>query len=84
MELIEKIAILRRILGWSQEVMGDELGICQTQYGKLERGEAPMTLTRLKTICSLWGVSQRQVEDLTLEELKTIIETNSRPRKGEY
>ena len=57
MQAGDKIRILRRLKGHSQEYMAEKLGITQGAYGKIERGESDITLTRLGEIAAILNVT---------------------------
>ena len=51
------IADHRRRLWLTQAELGGELGLSQAGYSGLERGRSPLTVTRLRQIASVLGVS---------------------------
>jgi transcriptional regulator with XRE-family HTH domain len=53
----QKIRMLRRLKGYSQEQVAGALGITQGAYGKIERGESEITLTRLDEIARVLQVT---------------------------
>ncbi len=61
MTLGEKIKTFRNVKGYSQEYMAMSCGISPTAYGKIERNETEVTVSRLKQISELLSV---RVEDI--------------------
>ena len=57
MQAGQKIRILRRLKGYSQEYFASQLGISQGAYGKIERGESDITLGRLREIADILEVT---------------------------
>lgn len=57
----DKIKRIREIKGIKQETMAGELGLSVTQYGKLERDEASVTVDRLEKIASILGVTSEDI-----------------------
>lgn len=53
MQVFEKIAWLRKIKGWSQEDIAERLGMSATGYGKIERGETDIPLSRLEQLSGI-------------------------------
>lgn len=51
----------RRVKGYSQEYMAEQLGISQRQYSRIENGRSKLGLQRLMTICHVLSV---QIEDV--------------------
>ena len=56
MQLHEKICLLRKIKGWSQEDMADKLQMSVHGYANIERGETDVQLSRLEQISQVLGV----------------------------
>lgn len=56
MQLHEKICLLRKIKGWSQEEMADKLQMSVHGYANIERGETDVQLSRLEQISQVFGV----------------------------
>jgi len=63
-KLGEKIALLRKEKGWSQEELAERLGTKHTQIGRVERGEANSTINMLRKIS--------HELDITISELVNI------------
>ena len=61
MQLHEKIGLLRKIKGWSQEDMADKLQMSVHGYANIERGETDVQLSRLEQISQVLGV---EIQDL--------------------
>jgi transcriptional regulator with XRE-family HTH domain len=67
-KLHETIKLLRNKAGFSQDSIADVLGINQSSYAKIERGETELTLSRLQRIASLFNLSV--IELLTYDNNK--------------
>ena len=61
MQLHEKICLLRKIKGWSQEEMADKLQMSVHGYANIERGETDVQLSRLEQLSQVLGV---ELQDL--------------------
>jgi len=58
MELqLDRVRQLRRKKGYSQEYMGEKLGISQPYYGRMENGTRTMSFSRFLQICVLLRTS---------------------------
>ncbi len=79
MEVIEKIRTLRLSKGYSQEYIASRIGIETVNYGRIERGQAKLTVERLLKICEILEVSPSDLFDekqnQVLNYLKKIYET---------
>jgi transcriptional regulator with XRE-family HTH domain len=70
MQLHEKIGLLRKIKGWSQEEMADKLQMSVHGYANIERGETDVQLSRLEQISQVLGV---ELQDLFGMNGKTVL-----------
>ena len=61
MQLHEKICLLLKIKGWSQEEMADKLQMSVHGYANIERGETDVQLSRLEQLSQVLGV---ELQDL--------------------
>lgn len=59
----EKIRLLRRTQGWSQEEMAHKLEMSTNGYGSIERGDTDVSLSRLQQIASLFNVNVSELFD---------------------
>ncbi len=57
MQVYEKIGLMRKMKGWSQEDMADRLGMSVNGYAKIERGETDVQISRLQQISELLEAS---------------------------
>ena len=58
MEIIsKKIRISRLEKDYNQEYMAEELGISQSAYSKIERGETEITVSQLRKIATALGLT---------------------------
>ena len=69
MRVNEKIKLLRKIKGLSQEKIAAQLSMSPNGYGCIERGETDISLSRLEEIANLFGVNP---SDLLQNEEKNI------------
>ena len=56
MQLHEKISLMRKIKGWSQEKIAEKLNMSINGYSKIERGETDVQLSRLENIARIFGI----------------------------
>jgi transcriptional regulator with XRE-family HTH domain len=63
MKLGNKIRVFRQIKGYSQEVMAENLGISNTGYAKMERGESKITEERLQKIANILGITTEDLQN---------------------
>lgn len=52
-EIGERLRKIRNVRGLSQENLANDLRITSTAYGKIERGETDVNVTRLSQICEI-------------------------------
>jgi transcriptional regulator with XRE-family HTH domain len=52
----DKVRLLRKDLGFSQEDLADKAGLHRTYIGMIERGEKNITLTNVEKISKALGV----------------------------
>lgn len=57
MRIHEKIRLIRKLKGWSQEEMAFKLHMSQNGYGSIERGGTDINLSRLEEIAAIFGMS---------------------------
>ncbi|TAN35465.1 MAG: XRE family transcriptional regulator [Verrucomicrobia bacterium] len=57
MQVFEKIGWIRKAKGWSQEDIAERLGMSPTGYGKIERGETDIPLSRLEQISEILDIN---------------------------
>lgn len=68
MRVFEKIKLMRQLKGWSQEEVAHRLGMSNSGYGSIERGETDVNLSRLEEIAKIFEVD--------LAELFSLVEQN--------
>lgn len=57
MELIsKKIRLTRLMLSYKQEQMAEELGLSQSAYSRIERGQTDITVSQLRKISAILKV----------------------------
>ena len=82
MHVGEKIRKFRDLRGYSQANMAEELGMTQTNYSKIERGEAPnLTMKRLEDIAKVLEVDAGSI--LSFDE-KHVLNSTSNNQGGGY
>ncbi len=64
MQLFEKIRFIRQLKGWSQEEMAYQLGMSNSGYGSIERGESDIKLSKLGEIARIFGMSLTELFNL--------------------
>ncbi len=78
-EIIEKIRNIRLSKGYTQEYIAEKLGIDAVNYGRIERGQAKLTLDRFVKICEILDVPPgsffNDEPDLIIQYLEKIYET---------
>ena len=62
-KLGSKIKKIRELKDFTQEYMAQRLQITTTGYGKIERDETEMTLTKLENIAAILEIDFRQILD---------------------
>lgn len=60
-ELLANIRRIRKAKGISQEAIAFDLGIDYSTYGKIERGNIELSVSRLEKIVMILGVSLAEV-----------------------
>jgi len=77
MEIHEKIRSIRQARGITQDFLAERLNIDTVNYGRIERGQAKLTVDRFKEICTLLGVpASTLLEDnsIGIDQNKTLLE----------
>ena len=64
MRVNEKIKMLRKQRGWSQEEVAHKLQISLNSYGAIERGETDVNLSRLEDISEVFEVELSELFNL--------------------
>lgn len=72
-----KIKKIREYKDYTQEYMAQRLGISITAYGKIERDETEMTLTRLDDIAKILEIDSRQILDFDEKNIFNIQNGNN-------
>ena len=82
MHIGTKIRKLRELKGYSQEYVASQLGMVQTNYSKIERGETKdMTVKRLEEIAKVLEVTPATI--LNFDE-KQVLNNTSHHQEGGY
>lgn len=77
MQVYEKISSIRRIKGWSQEQMAEQLGMSANGYAKIERGETDVQLSRLKKIAEIFGIELKDLFNLDGNQILNLASNQS-------
>ncbi len=72
-DLPTKFRLLRKYLEYSQENIADEVGISPEVYGKIERGQTPITEERLRQISAALGFESWDMLRLSADELLLVL-----------
>ena len=59
--VLKKIRQLRGDKGLSQEFLAEELGVCQTTYGRIENGRQKISGEQLLKVAKILGISINQL-----------------------
>lgn len=59
MQLHEIIVLMRKVKGWTQEEMAEQLVMSINGYSKIERGETAISVTKLDKLASIFGVESQ-------------------------
>jgi transcriptional regulator with XRE-family HTH domain len=81
MEILKKIRAAREIKGFSQEYVASKIGIETVNYGRIERGQAKLSVERLIKICKILELNPAELfeknENQILTYLQNIYETET-------
>lgn len=69
MKVIQKIKFLREYYNFTQEYLADLLGISPNGYGRIERGEVDINLTKLEIIANAFNLKSSDLIGLELRDL---------------
>jgi len=61
MQLHEKISLLRKVKGWTQETMAEHMRMSLHGYANIERGETDIQLSRLEEIAQVLGIELKEL-----------------------
>lgn len=61
MNFAEKLSTLRKSRGWSQEELGEKLGVTRQTISKWELGSTTPEMEKLSGLCELFGVSANEL-----------------------
>jgi transcriptional regulator with XRE-family HTH domain len=59
MQLHEIIALMRKVKGWTQEEMAEQLAMSINGYSKIERGETSISTTKLDKLANIFGIESQ-------------------------
>ncbi len=69
METKEKICLIRKSLGWSQEVLGSTINLSQSQYGRIENSRSKFCISKFEEICKIWDITQAEFHSMSVDGL---------------
>lgn len=69
METTKKIKFLREYNNFTQEYIADLLGLSTNGYGRIERGEVDINLTKLEIIAKAFNLKSSELMGLELRDL---------------
>lgn len=67
-KIYDNIRSIRVLKNLSQEYLAESLGISQSAYGKLERGETKVTWEKLNKIAEILGTTPFQISDFNSDK----------------
>ncbi len=62
-EFGNRVRILRKLKGWSQEEFADQCGLHRTYIGAIERGERNVSLNNIHAIAKAFGFPVKELFD---------------------
>lgn len=77
MQVYEKISSIRKIKGWSQEKVAEQLGMSANGYAKIERGETDVQLSRLQKIAEIFGIEIKDLFNLDGNQILNLASNQS-------
>ncbi|MFN3917145.1 MAG: helix-turn-helix domain-containing protein [Flavobacteriales bacterium] len=80
MQVGEKIKKLRELKNFTQSYMAEQLGLSISGYGKIERDETEITLTRLQQIADILGTDFNTI--LSFDEKHVFNFSNNQTANG--
>ncbi len=76
MKIHEKIRLVRNYNGFTQEYVAECLNIDPVNYGRIERGQAKITVERLEQIAEIFGISLMELYYFDTEKMDKVQITN--------
>jgi transcriptional regulator with XRE-family HTH domain len=70
MHIHEKICLLRKVKGWTQEEMAEKLQMSLHGYANIERGDTDVQLSRIEQISQVFGI---ELKDLINFDGKSVL-----------
>lgn len=75
--LRENIRKIRELRNYTQEYMADQLGLSVSGYGKIERSDSDINLSRITQIAAILNVSRAVLLEFNSEEVLKTLNTDS-------
>ena len=90
--LRENIRKVRELRNFTQEYMADQMGLSISGYGKIERNDSDISLSRITQIAAILNVSRAKLLEFNSEEIlkevqneeKLIVDTKTHKTKTEH
>ena len=90
--LRENIRKVRELRNYTQEYMADQMGLSISGYGKIERNDSDISLSRITQIADILNVSRAKLLEFNSEEIlkevqneeKLIVDTKTHKTKTEH
>ena len=90
--LRENIRKVRELRNYTQEYMADQMGLSISGYGKIERNDSDISLSRITQIAAILNVSRAKLLEFNSEEIlkevqneeKLIVDTKTHKTKTEH
>jgi len=60
---------IREVLGYRQDYMANELGISSKSYSRIECGKTGLTISRLKQIATIFGISAGEIMEFDAQSI---------------
>ena len=76
-KLLKNLKITRVGLGYTYKTLGELINLSPQAYGKIERGDTPITIDRLENIAEVLGVTKQYLEKYDATAEKVIFENTS-------
>jgi transcriptional regulator with XRE-family HTH domain len=82
--LRENIRKIRELRNYTQEYMADQLGLSVSGYGKIERSDSDINLSRITQIAEILNVSRTSLLEFNSEDLLKNLDEESANKSNNY
>lgn len=76
MQLHEIIALMRKVKGWTQEEMAEQLAMSVNGYSKIERGETNISTTKLEKLANIFGIESQDFFNFDGQVILNLVSCN--------